>query len=274
MRMWKPRREMPPLEPEERCVLLESATEKPGCGRYEGFSEKGLYLCRQCGNPLYRWDAKFDCGCGWPAFDRNLPEAVREKADPDGMRKEIVCANCGGHLGHVFRGEGFTSTNTRHCVNSLALWHVATREARFAAGCFWGVEHAFSSLKGVVLALSGYSGGKTPDPTYRQVCGGNTGHAESVRVDFLPDEISYEKLLGVFFEIHDPTQRNRQGPDVGPQYRSAIFYLDEGQHRLAEAAIEKLRVEGVPVVTELLPADAFYDAEDDHQRYFEKQGKM
>lgn len=147
--------------------------------------------------------------------------------------------------------------------------------ADFAAGCFWGVEADFLKIPGVLDARSGYEGGHTQNPTYREVCGGKTGHAETVQVTFDPAVVSYERLLDAFWALHDPTTLNRQGPDRGEQYRSAIFYRDETQHALAEASKAREDASGRhrrPVVTEITAASTFYPAEDYHQRYFEKQG--
>ncbi len=147
--------------------------------------------------------------------------------------------------------------------------------AIFAAGCFWGVEAAFRQVPGVVSTAVGYSGGSTPDPTYQQVCTGTTGHAEVVRVEFDPDRVSFEELLRVFWRAHDPTTLNRQGPDVGTQYRSAIFFDGADQERLARASLEAERQSGRhqrPIVTEITPASAFYRAEEYHQQYLEKRG--
>jgi peptide-methionine (S)-S-oxide reductase len=148
-------------------------------------------------------------------------------------------------------------------------------KATFAAGCFWGVEDAFRQVKGVTSTTVGYSGGTKKDPTYKEVCTGTTGHAESVQVEYDPNQVSYRELLAVFFQSHDPTMLNRQGPDVGTQYRSAIFYHDAEQEaaaREAKAALEKALVFKRPIVTQILPASDFYRAEDYHQQYFEKQG--
>jgi peptide-methionine (S)-S-oxide reductase len=147
--------------------------------------------------------------------------------------------------------------------------------ATFAAGCFWGVEEAFRRVPGVVDAEVGYTGGHTESPTYRDVCSDRTGHAEAVRVEFDPARVSYDRLLDVFFEIHDPTTLNRQGPDVGSQYRSAVFYHDDDQRRAAEAAKAHLDASGRfrrPIVTQIVPAAPFWRAEEYHQRYFEKNG--
>ncbi len=153
---------------------------------------------------------------------------------------------------------------------------MATQQAMFAAGCFWGVEETFRVLDGVVATEVGYAGGQTANPSYEQVCGKRTGHAEVVRIEFDPDRITYEKLLDIFWKAHDPTQVNRQGPDVGSQYRSAIFFFDEQQQRAAEAARDALDAAGHfprPIATELTPAGPFYRAEEYHQQYLAKRGQ-
>lgn len=274
---------MPPLTDEERHVIVDKGTERPFTGKYWNTYDAGQYICRQCGWALYRSEAKFKSDCGWPSFDEEIPGAVRRQPDADGRRTEILCAHCGGHLGHVFEGEGYTPKDTRHCVNSLSMEFVpagsaaskpATRpvseEALFAGGCFWGMEHYFREVPGVISATSGYSGGTVANPTYRQVCTGTTGHAECVRVVFAPARVSYEQLTRRFFEIHDPTQLNAQGVDVGTQYRSVVFYRDDAQKQTGEKLIGLLRAKGYQVVTELAPAGAFYPAEDYHQNYMGK----
>ena len=149
-------------------------------------------------------------------------------------------------------------------------------KATFAAGCFWGIEAAFMQVKGVVSTSVGYTGGHLENPTYRRVCSDTTGHAEAVEVIYDPRQVSYEQLLDVFWNIHDPTTPNRQGPDVGSQYRSAIFYHSESQLKAAEASkesLEKSRRFRRPIVTQITPASVFYSAEEYHQRYLEKQGR-
>lgn len=150
-----------------------------------------------------------------------------------------------------------------------------TETATFAAGCFWGVEEAFRRTPGVVDVEVGYTGGTTEQPSYKEVCTGTTGHAEAVRVEFDPERISYDGLLDVFWSIHDPTQRNRQGPDVGTQYRSAIFAHDEDQERAARASKDRLEADGRfprPIATGIEPAGPFWRAEEYHQRYYERRG--
>lgn len=148
-------------------------------------------------------------------------------------------------------------------------------KATFAAGCFWGVEMAFRRLEGVKKTMVGYIGGTKENPTYQEVCSDTTGHAEAVQIEFDSEKIDYERLLEVFWSIHDPTTLNRQGPDLGSQYRSVIFYHDEDQRRKAASSIEALEHSGRfqrPIVTELRPVSEFYPAEDYHQQYLEKRG--
>ena len=150
-------------------------------------------------------------------------------------------------------------------------------KATFAAGCFWGIEAAFRRVDGVTDVWVGYAGGSTQNPTYEQVCSGQTGHAEVVEVDFDAEKVSYDELLDVFWNIHDPTQLNRQGPDVGTQYRTEVFYHDEAQKQAAKVSKEKQEASGRhsdPIVTEVTEATDFWIAEDYHQRYFEKMGRM
>jgi peptide methionine sulfoxide reductase msrA/msrB len=277
-----------PLTPEEEKIIVRKGTEPPFSGGYDKFSEDGTYLCRRCGAPLYRSSDKFDSGSGWPSFDDEIEGAVRRV--PDGGRVEITCARCGGHLGHVFEGEGFTPKGVRHCVNSLSLdfepakmekeeeeekekRERALRKAHFAGGCFWGVEHLMKEREGVVATSVGYMGGRTENPTYEEVCSGETGHIETVEVEYDESRASYEELARLFFEIHDPTQAGRQGPDIGEQYKSAVFYADEAQKRIAEKLIALLREKGYEVATELREAEKFWPAEDYHQDYYDKTGK-
>ncbi len=267
------------LTPPVIYVVENKGTELPFSGTYTDWEESGSYLCRRCGLALFRSTSKFHSGCGWPSFDEEITNAVLRKPDADGMRIEILCAQCKAHLGHVFQGENFTANNTRHCVNSLSLDFTANREVKqsaeaiFAAGCFWGVESLFKSLPGVLKTEVGYIGGKSENPSYERVCEGNSGHLEALRILYNPGEMSYEALVKYFFEIHDPTQANGQGPDIGEQYLSAIFYYDEKEKALAEQLIHLLEAKGLSIKTKIIPASPFWRAEDYHQDYYQKTGK-
>ncbi len=267
------------LTSEEEYVIINKGTERPFTGEYTNNKRKGTYLCKRCNAPLYKSEDKFDSECGWPSFDDEIKGAVRRIPDKDGMRTEIVCNNCGGHLGHVFLGEGFTGKNTRHCVNSISMIFKEegdnkTDTAYFAGGCFWGVEHLMKSKKGVISTAVGYIGGHKDSPTYKEVCGGNTGHAEALEIVYNPEVISFEELAKLFFEIHDFTQVNRQGPDIGDQYRSGIFYKNDEQKQTTEKLIGILTEKGYKVATEVTQANKFWNAEDYHQDYYDVTGKQ
>ncbi len=272
------------LTKEEERVIINKGTEQPHTGIYNDFFEEGTYNCKQCGAELYKSDTKFDGHCGWPSFDDEIDGAVKRIPDADGKRTEIVCANCGGHLGHVFIGEGFTDKNTRHCVNSVSISFTPlkgmvkdiqlpkTETVIFASGCFWGTEHWMKKQKGVISTEVGYIGGHLRNPTYEQVCSGTTGHAEAVKVVFNPEEVSYEELAKIYFETHDPTQVDGQGPDIGNQYRSEIFYTTDNQKQVSEKLIKQLEEKGYKVVTKLTKAPKLWQAENYHQDYYEHKG--
>jgi peptide methionine sulfoxide reductase msrA/msrB len=230
---------------------------------------------------LFNSTDKFDSNSGLPSFDDEIEGAVTRTPDPDGMRTEITCSNCGGHLGHVFIGEGFTDKNIRHCVNSVSLNFVPAEEEKhqntietaiFAGGCFWGVEHLFKNINGVLDLEVGYIGGHKSNPTYEEVCSDLTGHAEALRVEFDPATTDFETLAKLFFEIHDPTQFNRQGPDIGNQYRSEIFYTNDKQKRISGELIKILETKGLKVVTKVTEAGRFWPAEEYHQDYYSITG--
>jgi len=270
------------LTKEEIRVIEKKGTERAFTGEFTDKFDEGIYSCKKCGTELFRSDTKFHSGCGWPSFDDANEGRVKELLDADGNRTEIVCANCGGHLGHVFKGEGFTEKNTRHCVNSISLdfepfEFTKTPEketAIFAGGCFWGVEYHLNKLDGVISTTVGYTGGDVPDPEYYDVTTGTTGHSEAIEVVFDPAKVSYEEVAKLFFEIHDPTQKNRQGPDIGHQYRSAVYYRDFRQKKTIDKLIGILKDKGLKVVTEVEVATTFYAAENYHQDYYDKKGSL
>jgi len=268
------------LSDEERRVIVEKGTQMPHIGKYTHEKSRGIYTCKLCGTELFDSSAKFDSGTGWPSFDDAIEGAVKRVLDADGRRVEIVCATCGAHLGHVFEGEGFTSKNTRHCVNSISLNLVKKPDAKddslsyayFAGGCFWGVEYYLQKLEGVKEVISGFMGGHVKNPSYYEVVRTNTGHLETVEVIYDKSKISYEELAKVFFEIHDPTQTNGQGPDIGEQYLSAVFVSNEDERETVLKLIGQLEAKGYKVATKILDKSEFYAADESHQDYYDKKG--
>ncbi|MFN0050688.1 MAG: bifunctional methionine sulfoxide reductase B/A protein [Planctomycetales bacterium] len=292
------------LTPAQFQIARASGTERPFCGTLLDNRTPGVYSCVCCGLPLFSSDSKFKSGTGWPSFFQPVArENVAERSDRShGMdRTEIQCARCDGHLGHVFE-DGPRPTGLRYCVNSESLEFTpaeqladladdaaipsvddreqtrarkpaerkTTAAAVLAGGCFWCTEAAFEQLQGVLDVESGYAGGQKHTATYEQVCRGDTGHAEVIRITYDPRRISYERLLDVFFDAHDPTQLNRQGNDMGTQYRSAIFFATDDELRIAEAKIRQLSASGVyhrSIVTTLEPLEAYFPAEQYHQDY-------
>ena len=280
------------LSNDESYVIVNKGTERPWTGKYNDNKEKGIYVCKRCDYPLFHSDSKFESGSGWPAFDDMIDDHVKTITDADGMRTEIVCGNCDGHLGHVFLGEGFTDKNTRHCVNSVslnflnrddmselpeieenkeALLSVDPDTAYFASGCFWGTEYFFERADGVISTQVGYIGGSKDNPTYKEVCTGKTGHAEAVRVIYDANKTNYETMAILFFETHDPSQMNRQGPDIGTQYRTGIFYKNNDQKVIAEKLKKILEDKGTKVATEITKATTFWEGEDYHEHYYTKK---
>ena len=264
------------LSPEERYILKDKGTEEPFTGEYHDFYSPGIFICRACKSPLYESTDKFDSGCGWPSFDDEISGAIVRYEDLSGgrVRTEICCANCDGHLGHVFHGEQITQKDTRHCVNSLSIQFKSyknSERATFGAGCFWQVDKIFKETKGVYLSSVGYMGGSTKNPRYQDVCKGDTNHAEVVDVYFNPKVITFSKLLNIFWKNHNPTSLNRQGLDKGTQYRSVIFYYSIVQKNIAETSIlEQSKNWNKPIITQLVLATTFFRAEEYHQNYLNK----
>lgn len=256
------------LTPEEEYVIVNKGTERPFTGKYVHYKGKGLYLCKRCNAPLYRSSDKFESECGWPSFDDEIEGAVRRIRDADGQRTEIICNNCGAHLGHVFAGEGFTAKNTRHCVNSISLDFAPADTVYFASGCFWGTEYYFERAEGVITTDVGYMDGHVDHPTYKEVCTGETGHVETTQVVFDTRKTTYDAMVKLFFETHDFTQVNGQGPDIGPQYLSVLFYANDDQLAVARKYVGILTEKGYKVATTLRPASEFWRAEEYHQNYY------
>ncbi len=263
----------------EEQIIKFKATEPPFSGKYNDFYEKGIYVCKQCNEALYLSDSKFNSTCGWPSFDDEIPGKIKRQLDSDGKRTEILCNKCGGHLGHVFEGENYTAKNIRHCVNSLSLNFISVNDinnkfsvAYFGGGCFWGIQYYLDEINGVLYTEAGYSGGITDNPTYEQVCSDKTKHAEVVKVIFDSKIVSYNDLLKKFFEIHNPTQINRQGYDIGTQYRSIILYTNENQKKSAELEIAGMIASDIDVKTEIVKFAKFWKAEEYHQYYYAKKG--
>jgi len=279
------------LTAEQFSIARSQQTERPFCGIFHDHKKPGLYSCVCCRLPLFSSDAKFDSGTGWPSFFQPVAgENISSRLDNSHgiVRTEINCARCDAHLGHVFN-DGPQPTGQRYCLNSASMVFSEQKvlpgtsapistlpKATFGAGCFWGVEANFRDIRGVISTAVGYAGGRTKNPTYKEVCTDQTGHAEVVQVIYDPTQINYDLLLLAFWNMHNPTTLNQQGPDVGTQYRSVIFYHSPQQKEGAIASRDRLQRSkkwgNRSIVTEISPVPEFYYAEEYHQKYLEKKG--
>ena len=273
------------LSPAQYHILREAGTERAFSGTYHDHKEDGVYRCAGCGQLLFDSKTKFESGTGWPSFYKPAaPGSTTEHVDTKfGMRRtEIRCGRCAGHLGHVFE-DGPKPTGKRYCINSLALTFASrdasrastqkTERALFAGGCFWCMQPPFDKTKGVIRTTVGYSGGKESSPDYKGVSSGHTGHAEAIEVIFDPSQVSYKKLLDVYWKNIDPTDGNGQFADRGSQYRPAVFTLSEAQYDAAVASRKALADSGrfaKKIAVMIESAGRFWPAESYHQKYYKK----
>jgi peptide methionine sulfoxide reductase msrA/msrB len=294
------------LTPEQFRITQENGTERPFQNAYWNNKEAGIYVDVVSGEPLFSSTDKFDSGTGWPSFTKPITkEKTQYVVDRShGMsRTEVRSKEANSHLGHVFP-DGPGPDGQRYCINSAALRFIPATKlieegygeyqhlfndksnvqnqlkanmteeiATLAGGCFWGMEDILRKMPGVISTLVGYTGGSVPNATYDVVKTGKTGHAEVIQITYDPTKTTYEAILELFFKMHDPTTKNRQGNDIGTQYRSAIFFHSEEQKEIALKIIDKVNQSAkwpAPIVTEVTPASEFYKAEDYHQDYLEK----
>ena len=291
------------LTPMQYAVTQEAQTEPPFRNEFWDSTKPGIYVDIVSGEPLFSSKDKFDSGCGWPSFSKPLePANVTEHTDGTlaMQRTEVRSKGADSHLGHVFE-DGPAPSGQRYCINSASLRFIPVAQlesegygkflplfglvaaakpaapvkavATLAGGCFWGVEELMRQLPGVLSTRVGYTGGTTVNPVYEEVHTGRTGHAEAIEIIYDPAKVSFQAILEYFFKLHDPTTLNRQGNDLGTQYRSAIFYHDAEQRMVAERVKAQVDASGFwprKLTTEIVPAATFYAAEDYHQNYLQK----
>jgi peptide methionine sulfoxide reductase msrA/msrB len=285
------------LTPIQYQCTQEEGTEKPFENKYWDHKEVGIYVDIVSGEPLFSSQDKYDSGSGWPSFTKPIEiNHVKTKKDYSLFveRVEVRSTNADSHLGHVFDDGPKKEGGKRFCINSASLNFIPFEQlkekgysefmfnfakekkleiATLAGGCFWGVEELFRNEKGVLESQVGYIGGTLNNPTYNDVKKGTTGHAEAIRVLFDPKITSFEKLLELFFKLHDPTTVNQQGNDIGSQYRSAIFFNSPDQKTVAEKIkkrVDESKAWKKPVVTEIVETSEFFPAEEYHQKYLVK----
>jgi peptide methionine sulfoxide reductase msrA/msrB len=287
------------LNATQKYVTLHNGTESPFENKYWDHKEEGIYVDVINGEALFSSTNKFDSKTGWPSFTKAINSnfvALKEDNTMAITRTEVRSSLSDAHLGHVFNDGPKESGGSRYCINSASLEFIPKNQLKekgygkylflfeeesdirmdraiLAGGCFWGMEGLFSNLDGVIDVINGYSGGEALNPDYKLVSSGLTNYAETIEVTFDANIISYEKILKFFFKIHDPTTLNQQGNDIGRQYRSSIFYIDEDQETIAKNVISKINEAKIlqkPVATTLEEYHHFYIAEDYHQDYLEK----
>lgn len=271
------------LPPDLYAVARQADTERAFTGTLWKSETKGTYYCAACGLKLFKSDQKFVSSCGWPSFfEQDNKNSITFKDDNSyGMRRiEALCGRCDSHLGHLF-DDGPEPTGKRYCMNAVSLDFVPDAVANqnkgnletitIGGGCYWCVEAVYENLTGVEKVVSGFAGGTVENPSYEEVCTGRTGAAEVVEITYDKTKTNLDEIFQVFFTVHDPTTLNRQGADVGTQYRSVIFYKNEEQKKAAESIIAELNKEvfNNKIVTTLEPFKAFYKAKDYHQNYYE-----
>lgn len=271
------------LPPDLYAVARQADTERAFTGTLWKSETKGTYFCAACGLKLFKSDQKFVSSCGWPSFfEQDNKNSITFKDDNSyGMRRiEALCGRCDSHLGHLF-DDGPEPTGKRYCMNAVSLDFVPDATANqnkgnletitIGGGCYWCVEAVYENLTGVEKVVSGFAGGSVENPSYEEVCSGTTGAAEVVEITYDKTKTNLDEIFQVFFTVHDPTTLNRQGADVGTQYRSVIFYKNDEQKKAAESIIAELNKEvfNNKIVTTLEPFKAFYKAKDYHQNYYE-----
>ena len=275
------------LSPDLYAVAREADTERAFTGTMWKSDTKGTYYCAACGLKLFKSEQKFVSSCGWPSFfeQDNKNSVVFKEDNSYGMKRtEALCGRCNSHLGHLF-DDGPEPTGKRYCMNAISLDFVpegvtSTTEKMetivLGGGCFWCVEAVYENLEGVKSVYSGYAGGTVENPSYEEVCTGRTGAAEVVEITYDNTKTNLDEIFQVFFTVHDPTTLNRQGADVGTQYRSAIFYKNENEKKAAESLIAALneKVFSNKIVTTLEPLQKFYKAESYHQGYYQNNKKQ
>ena len=273
------------LSPDLYAVARQADTERAFTGTMWNSETKGTYYCAACGYKLFKSNQKFTSSCGWPSFfEQENKESITFKSDNSyGMKRtEANCGRCDSHLGHLF-DDGPEPTGKRYCMNAISLDFVpdgATLNKSqgnletivLGGGCYWCVEAVYENLQGIKSVSSGFAGGTVENPSYEEVCTGRTGAAEVVEITYDKSVTNLDEIFKVFFTVHDPTTLNRQGGDVGTQYRSAIFYKNEEQKIAAQSIIDELNTSKVyasKIVTTLEPFKKFYKAEEYHQNYYE-----